>query len=394
MDIIYTGEDMPDTIKKSIFLAGPSLRPGQEKEMDSWRKDAIQILNDIGFDGVIFCPEPRDFKFSSKEFSYDDQIEWEEKYLNIADCIVFWVPRDLSLDKEGSFKLPAFTTNIEYGAWSESGKIVLGYPDKAPKMSYMDYYAKKYNVPISNSLTDTLNNALEKLGDGFERVLGERYVPLCIWNTDSFQSWYKSQTESGNRLNYAKVLWSFRPKHKDFVFSWVLQVNIYVVAEDRDKISEFVLARTDISSICLYYEDSDSESIYDKEIVLVKEFRAPVRNKESFVLELPGGSSDHNDASDTAAEEVLEETGFAINPSRLEFVESRQLAATLSSHKSFLFKAKLTKEELDWFKSQKNITHGKKEDSEITYIEVHSINELLKNNLIDWSSLGMILSIM
>ena len=106
MDIIYTGEDMPDTITKSIFLAGPSLRPGQEKEMSSWRNDALEILRDKGFDGVIFCPENRDGKFG-KDFDYDDQIEWEEKYLNVADCIVFWVPRDLSIDKNGDLKLPA-----------------------------------------------------------------------------------------------------------------------------------------------------------------------------------------------------------------------------------------------------------------------------------------------
>ena len=54
MQIIYTNEEMPDIINKSIFLAGPSLRPGQEKEMESWRKDAIQLLDDMRFDETLY----------------------------------------------------------------------------------------------------------------------------------------------------------------------------------------------------------------------------------------------------------------------------------------------------------------------------------------------------
>ena len=35
MIIVYTGEEAPTKYSKSLFLAGPSLRPGQEKEMIS-----------------------------------------------------------------------------------------------------------------------------------------------------------------------------------------------------------------------------------------------------------------------------------------------------------------------------------------------------------------------
>lgn len=84
MLVIYTGEEMPNTINKSVFLAGPSSRPGQD--IESWRNDAIKILDDIGFDGVVFSPEYREMKSDPKahdNFDYDNQVEWEEKYLNI-----------------------------------------------------------------------------------------------------------------------------------------------------------------------------------------------------------------------------------------------------------------------------------------------------------------------
>lgn len=393
MQIVYTGEEMPYKFTKSIFLAGPSLRPDQEGELESWRKDAIQILKDKGFDGVIFCPENRDFKFKNKDFNYDDQVEWEDKYLNVADCIVFWVPRDLSLDKKNEPKLPAFTTNIEWGAWCQTGKVVFGAPEDAEKVNYLKYYADKYNVPVGDTLIETLDNAMEMIGDGAERVQGERYVPLFIWNTPSFQSWYKSQLDAGNRLEGARLLFNFRPGFKDFIFLWILKVNVYVASEDRFKDNEFVMARTDISSVCLWHDKG--ESIFEREVVIIKEFRSPASTEDGFVRELPGGSAvKESDPEETAADEVHEETGFYIDPSRLRKHEARQLAGTFSTHKAHLFSAELDEEEIKWFRSQEGIVHGNVEDSERTFIEVHSVQDLIDSNLTDWSTLGMLLQVL
>src|ERR1700735_618587 len=131
MEVIYTGEETPNTIVKSLFLSGPSRRPDQDK-IKSWREDALQYLEEQGFDGTVFCPETRNGEFSP-DFNYDDQVEWEDKHLNMADCILFWVPRDLSVDNKGKLKLPALTTNIEAGRWMNSGKVVFGCPPDLEK---------------------------------------------------------------------------------------------------------------------------------------------------------------------------------------------------------------------------------------------------------------------
>lgn len=389
MQVVYVGEDMPQTFSKSIFLAGPT--PRNREEVTSWRPDAIKLLDDMGYDGVIFVPEDRDGKH---KLDYDDQIGWEEKYLNIADCIVFWVPRDISPDSKGYPKMPAFTTNVEWGFWQDSGKVVLGAPEDAENMRYFKHYAEEYKVPFSDTLTDTLRSAMDRLGEGAERSGGERYVPLFIWKLDSFQTWYKVQTEADNVLEDARLLFSFRPKYKDWVYLWILQVNIYVSEEDRFKKTEFVISRPDVSAVMMWKHYYPSRKVDESEVVIVKEYRPSASTPDGFVHELPSGSSTHTgDPKETAAEEVHEETGFYLEPSRLKEHEARQFAATFSVHKAHLYSVELTEEELEWFKSQKDIPHGVEKVSERTFIEVRTIRDILSNNLVDWSTLGMIFSV-
>ena len=386
MQVVYTGEEMPETVTKSIFLAGPT--PRNKQEVTSWRPDAIKLLEDMGYDGVVFVPEDRKGEY---KLEYDDQIGWEEKYLNLADCIVFWVPRDLTPDTKGFPKMAAFVTNVEFGHWYDSGKIVFGAPEDAQKVGYLEHYSEKFKVPMAKTLTETLENAMAMVENGPERTGGERYVPQLVWNTDSFQSWYAAQKNAGNRLDDARVLYTFRPGLKDFVFLWVLKVNMWVESEKRNKSNEFVMARPDISSVLMWRKKLPLEL---SEVVIVKEFRSPASTTDGFVHELPGGSSPKKGTppEETAAEEIHEETGFYVKPERIKFHEARQMASTLTSHKAFLYSVELTEEEIEWFKSQEGIIHGNVEDTEQTYIEVLTVKELLKSTLIDWSSLGMIWS--
>lgn len=149
MNLIYATESLESLNSKSIFLAGPTPR---SKEVETWRNDAIEILTSLGFDGDVLIPEPRNGQFTH---SYDSQIDWELEGLTKSGVIVFWIPRELNL-------MPALTTNVEFGAWYKSGKIVLGSPLTAVKMNYLIYVAELEDIKHHDTLKSTLEEALSK----------------------------------------------------------------------------------------------------------------------------------------------------------------------------------------------------------------------------------------
>lgn len=137
-------------LAKSIFLAGPTPRAAN---VQSWRPQALDILrNDLAFEGTVLVPEAEDGRPHNE---YDHQLSWEWEALNQATIVVFWVPRDLET-------MPAFTTNVEFGFLIASGKVVLGAPVGAKKMGYLWALARRYNVPIFDTLTDTLVEAVAR----------------------------------------------------------------------------------------------------------------------------------------------------------------------------------------------------------------------------------------
>src|ERR1035437_1417850 len=127
MITVYYGEQPPQAFRKSIFLAGPTPR---SKETPSWRPEALKLLEANSYDGVVFIPESRDGK---RLGDYNTMVEWEETYLNMADCIPFWIPRNMK-------DMPALTTNDEWGVWKNSGKVILGTPDEAMHVRYQQHY--------------------------------------------------------------------------------------------------------------------------------------------------------------------------------------------------------------------------------------------------------------
>ena len=134
---------------KSIFLAGPTPR-GENNE--SWRTSACKYLEDNGFDGVVYVPEYSTWK---PKADYVDQAQWERDALSNASVIAFWIPRTLP-------DMPAFTTNVEFGYWIHTGKVLYGRPDEAKKIKYLDWLYKTdtNNKPLSN-LEELLNSSIE-----------------------------------------------------------------------------------------------------------------------------------------------------------------------------------------------------------------------------------------
>ncbi len=145
MEVVYAREPL----QSSIFLAGPTPR---DAETPSWRPEALQILEALNYDGKVYVPEDRN---QNRSFEYDHQVHWEWAALGAAPVIVFWVPRELK-------KMPAFVTNVEFGLYISTGKVLLGAPEGAAKMGYLKALATRFNVPIHDNLGLLLAQAVAK----------------------------------------------------------------------------------------------------------------------------------------------------------------------------------------------------------------------------------------
>jgi hypothetical protein len=148
MEVVYVGENHQKKVLPSIFLAGPSPRGDMRYH---WRPEALGILESLGFQGQVFVPLREDGTWLGNDVW---QIDWELVHLEAASVIAFWVPRDL-------VHLPGFTTNVEYGLFVRSGKVVLGCPDTAVKMGYLRHLAYRFNVPLCSTLRHTLVKTIE-----------------------------------------------------------------------------------------------------------------------------------------------------------------------------------------------------------------------------------------
>ena len=162
MQIVYAQEPL----EKSIFLAGPTLQMGG---VPSWRKAAAAYLESAGFDGKVFTPEP--FKGRLDLSQADRQIAWEWEALNQATVVVFWVPRELAT-------MPAFTTNIEFGLFAGSSKVLLGFPESAVKIRYLHRLARRYSIPVYPSLESMLDAAVEMARNPYPIGADEPDLPL------------------------------------------------------------------------------------------------------------------------------------------------------------------------------------------------------------------------
>lgn len=374
---VYALEEPPDTYSRSIFAAGPT--PRDHTPAPSWRPDLITELERAGYDGVVFIPEPRNGVFHG---DYQGQVDWERRHLATADVIVFWVPRDMTT-------MPAMTTNVEWGEWSASGRAVLGTPPGAPHTSYLRHTAAEHHVPVADTLPGTVAAALALLGDGAPRTGGERDVPLLVWRTPAFRSWYAAQRAAGNTLLRARIAWtSTPPAPGGYPFAWVMHVHVHVAAEDRVKTNEFVLARPDTVAVLAY---RPGPTLEQTQVVLVREFRSTGSGPGGFVHELPGGSS-HDPTTawvDVARAELAEETGLDVDPDRLRPAGDRQVCATWSAHHAHLFTVELTAPEAAAV--QAGTPCGQAGDSELTYPLLVTVADITAQHLVDWATLGMVL---
>jgi len=376
MDIRYSCSSFPTSISRSLFLAGPTPR---DPNVKSWRPEALALLEKLGYDGTVYVPEYEDGP-EGKDFSADDQIKWERLAMQSADIILFWVPRELQ-------DMPAFTTNVEFGLYCSSGRVVYGRPDDAPKMNYLDWTAKEKKIKVHSSLEDACKEAIDRT-PATPRNDGEMWVPSIFWNHSAFKEWYSVQKKAGHELKYAKPLWSFLVGN-GFLFSFAIHVKVFIPEENRIKVNEFIIRRTPVVQAVLYEQ---GKSFLETRVVLVREFRSPGNtSKDGFVYELPGGSSTtKNSPEKVIIDEIREETGIEIKPSDLSQMSNRQGMGTFSIHKQELFCAPISDKDIQHLIDTKDQVRGVEADSERTTVVVKTVRDLLNSDLVDFATLGMI----
>ena len=82
---IHTPLKPIESVRDAIFLAGPAPRCGVEYIYDcEWRKQLIEVFQQLGFSGDIIDPVNR--SFSKGELP--KQIKWEMTGLKLASVIV------------------------------------------------------------------------------------------------------------------------------------------------------------------------------------------------------------------------------------------------------------------------------------------------------------------
>jgi 8-oxo-dGTP pyrophosphatase MutT (NUDIX family) len=386
MNVVYAGEIPPETITSSIFLAGPSPRDGKGHD---WRKDALDILErlsaEIDIEQTVFVPLSRD---GSSPSDYLSQVEWEKRWLDSCDVIVFWVPRDLET-------LPGFTTNVEFGRYVDYGKALLGYPKDAPKNAYLAWlYRDATKREPFHDLEEILKEAM--VFTFVDRQGALQRIPANISRHPSFCNWLNKLQAEGNKLVDARVLWNsdLYDKHSH-PFGAILWVKIWVTCENRYKENEFVFFRPSLVSVVPYV--LDEEDVWNTKIGMVREFRSPSMGSEGKVYELPSGSLKFenylNNFFDidkkTAVEELEEETGLKVNEDRLASIGVRQMQSTLAAHQCTVYALELTAEEFEVFENTKEpIVDG----DEITYPCNCLLRDLLTSEDVDWSMTGMVMT--
>ncbi|OGZ97698.1 MAG: hypothetical protein A3I44_02295 [Candidatus Sungbacteria bacterium RIFCSPLOWO2_02_FULL_51_17] len=398
LTIIYAGESFPTEMRKAIFLAGPTPRRDKHGILTarSWRiPDAITILEELGYDGHVFLPEDRPGSATASDFDYHDNYAWETGALHRSDVIVFWVPRALKT-------MPAFTTNVEFGEWFKSGKVIYGAPKDPtvpdqdlplPKNKYLEMKADEYRVPRFRSLRETLATAVSTVGAGALRKDAECEVPLPIWSSRPFRAWYENLKARGNTLKGVQIHWHRSSYTGRVVMGWVMDAKVWVASEKRIKTADTIISRLDISAVMLWKKDG--RDILSSPVVLVKEFRSSARTPDGFIHELPSGATIKEGVSpqEGAREETHEETGIDFELSRFRDHGSRQLAGTFSAHHAHLFSVALTDREYERYLSQQGVMHGNPSESERCYIEIVPIRRIIDEKLVDWTTMGMILQV-
>lgn len=385
MQLVFSGEAAPTNYSKSIFLAGPidNTSKGNLIPRD-WRKDVIELLEQKGYDGVVFIPISKAFweeTYAPIDFVYSEAVvEWECMMMDRADILLFWVNRDKEADRYG------LTTNVEFGRYLNTGRIVYGHTKESFSVFNLDTIAAKNNIKVHNELPELVDTALSVIGDGAYRDGGETLCPLNLWRLQSVRDWFNCNKGNVTKFVTKSVVPMGDNYHKAFAFS--AHVAVKIPSEDRVKECEYIFGRTKTSYTVPYFDHPDGKRYF----VLVSEFRSTVSKNKGFIIEFPGGSAEKEgvDPLVNAAKELSEEIGVSITDStRLKPLRTSQTNAVFNVTQTHLYELELTEEE---FRAVNAFANKKKElgedDEERITLSIHTFESLLTTDT-DLATIGM-----
>lgn len=151
MDLIYSGMDYKGK-KKTIFLAGPTPR---DKNITSWRFEAIEIFKKLGYKDSLIIPEKLG-KHYYEEIGNYDEIVWDFDAICSADIVMMWIPRNKDM--------LGLSTNVEFGYLLNKGNLIYGRPDNAFRCEFLDYlYKKEQKKEPINNLEDLIKETIKYL---------------------------------------------------------------------------------------------------------------------------------------------------------------------------------------------------------------------------------------
>lgn len=149
----YNDEKLPkrsECTDGEVFLAGPTSR--QQILECNWRAEAVYLLREAGFSGMIYVPEPRGDELAN-DFTDRGYIHrWESSRLFFArrSKRVFWIPRRadelLGLNTNLEMGIAVGLILAEMGRPGRDGKrarsmTYIGWPDDAERMGLLRHYS-------------------------------------------------------------------------------------------------------------------------------------------------------------------------------------------------------------------------------------------------------------
>lgn len=222
--MIYTSPNEPDSsdnkYSRTIFLAGPII--GAPK----WQETIADRISNAG-DFNVF--NPRRPNLDSKDFVKKEQIEWEEKYLELADYIIFYIPE---AESETTNRTYGQTSRIEFGEWfgklqsyNRFKKVLVCMYTEFPSYEYITHKINNDKTGRIKSF-DTIDEIIDYIvSDSDDDII--KQLDISMLNYDTL--YFTADTHFGQERTLEL---SCRP------FKDIDEMNSVIIKNWNDKVSE------------------------------------------------------------------------------------------------------------------------------------------------------------